>query len=74
MVDSMEVTIPEVDDFHHHFRDGEVLKDTVRHASRMFRRAVSYIKALERAFATCLWNHRLQLRSIRDTWHDLWNK
>lgn len=38
----MEVSIPEVDDFHHHFRDGEVLKDTVRHASRMFRRAVSY--------------------------------
>lgn len=37
----MEVTIPQVDDFHHHFRDGEVLKDTVRHASRMFRRAVS---------------------------------
>lgn len=40
-VNSMEVSIPQADDFHHHFRDGEVLKDTVRHASRMFRRAVS---------------------------------
>lgn len=56
MVDSMEVTIPQVDDFHHHFRDGEVLKDTVRHASRMFRRAVSYIKHAT-SVAACLWNH-----------------
>lgn len=57
VVDSMEVTIPQVDDFHHHFRDGEVLKDTVRHASRMFRRAVSYIKHATSIVAACLWNH-----------------
>lgn len=37
------ITIPSADDFHHHFRDGEVLKDTVQHACRMFRRAVRYI-------------------------------
>ncbi|CAN0472036.1 unnamed protein product, partial [Hapterophycus canaliculatus] len=36
-----EVVIPQVDDFHHHFRDGDVLKDTVRHATRMFRRAIA---------------------------------
>lgn len=40
MADRVEITIPPVDDFHHHFRDGEVLKDTVQHACRMFKRAV----------------------------------
>lgn len=40
MAGRMEITIPRADDFHHHFRDGDVLKDTVRHATRMFRRAV----------------------------------
>lgn len=41
MPSTAEVRIPPVDDFHHHFRDGDVLKDTVQHACRMFRRAVS---------------------------------
>lgn len=41
MANTLEVTIPPADDFHHHFRDGAVLKDTVQHACRMFRRAVS---------------------------------
>lgn len=41
MTDRFDITIPQADDFHHHFRDGDVLKDTVRHATRMFRRAVS---------------------------------
>lgn len=40
MAGRVEITIPPADDFHHHFRDGEVLKDTVQHACRMFRRAV----------------------------------
>ncbi|CAN0074444.1 unnamed protein product [Discosporangium mesarthrocarpum] len=35
------VTVPMADDLHHHFRDGEVLKDTVQHACRMFRRAIA---------------------------------
>lgn len=43
MANTLEVTIPPADDFHHHFRDGEVLKDTVQHACRMFRRAVSFL-------------------------------
>lgn len=41
MSSKAQITIPPADDFHHHFRDGEVLKDTVKHACRMFRRAVS---------------------------------
>lgn len=41
MSEKVEITIPQADDFHHHFRDGEVLADTVKHATRMFRRAVS---------------------------------
>lgn len=41
MASRVEISIPPADDFHHHFRDGEVLKDTVQHACRMFRRAVS---------------------------------
>lgn len=47
MTSRVEITIPSADDFHHHFRDGEVLKDTVRHACRMFRRAVRYIEHLQ---------------------------
>ncbi|CAM9438462.1 unnamed protein product [Ascophyllum nodosum] len=41
MASRVEITIPPADDFHHHFRDGEVLKDTVKHACRMFRRAIA---------------------------------
>ena len=44
MASRVEITIPPADDFHHHFRDGEVLKDTVKHACRMFRRAVSILR------------------------------
>ncbi|CAM9095178.1 unnamed protein product [Ectocarpus fasciculatus] len=41
MSERVEITIPQADDFHHHFRDGEVLADTVNHATRMFRRAIA---------------------------------
>jgi dihydroorotase len=33
---SMEIIQP--DDFHHHLRDGEVLRDVIQHASRVFAR------------------------------------
>ncbi|CAM9513152.1 unnamed protein product, partial [Phaeothamnion confervicola] len=36
-----EITVPPADDFHHHFRDGDVLADTVKHAARRFRRAIA---------------------------------
>ncbi|KAG5189631.1 dihydroorotase, homodimeric type [Tribonema minus] len=35
------LTIAVADDFHHHFRDGDVLQHTVPHAARMFRRAIA---------------------------------
>jgi dihydroorotase len=34
----MEITAP--DDYHHHLRDGDVLKDVVVHAARQFRRVI----------------------------------
>ncbi|CAN0464425.1 unnamed protein product [Ectocarpus sp. 12 AP-2014] len=41
MSERVEIIIPQADDFHHHFRDGEVLADTVKYATRMFRRAIA---------------------------------
>ena len=48
-----EITLTVPDDFHHHLRDGEFLKDTVYHASNQFSRVVcvafksmSYFKQL----------------------------
>ena len=35
----LEITLP--DDFHHHLRDGDVLKDVVSHASRSFGRILA---------------------------------
>lgn len=35
-----EIVINMPDDFHHHLRDGEVLKDTVGYICKQFQRAV----------------------------------
>mmetsp|Transcript_19947 Transcript_19947/g.60391 ORF Transcript_19947/g.60391 Transcript_19947/m.60391 type:complete len:163 (-) Transcript_19947:47-535(-) len=35
------LSLPPCDDFHHHFRDGEVLANTVAHVARGFRRALA---------------------------------
>ncbi|CAM9100996.1 unnamed protein product, partial [Heterosigma akashiwo] len=37
--DSIEITFP--DDWHHHFRDGDVLPETVRHCATRFSRAIA---------------------------------
>mmetsp|Transcript_9290 Transcript_9290/g.13968 ORF Transcript_9290/g.13968 Transcript_9290/m.13968 type:complete len:355 (+) Transcript_9290:13-1077(+) len=37
---SHSITLNLADDFHHHFRDGESLRNTVPYASRMFKRAI----------------------------------
>lgn len=39
MIESIEILQP--DDFHHHFRDGESLKDVVLHAAKSFRRVIA---------------------------------
>ncbi len=36
----MEIQITRPDDWHIHLRDGDVLKTTVNHAARTFRRAI----------------------------------
>ncbi len=38
-MDEIDIIIP--DDFHHHFRDGEFLKDVVKHVSNRFGRAIA---------------------------------
>jgi dihydroorotase len=38
-VTSVELPLP--DDFHHHFRDGVVLGEVVKHAARSFGRAIA---------------------------------
>lgn len=38
-LNELEIIIP--DDFHHHLRDGDVLKEIVQHASRSFGRIVA---------------------------------
>ena len=35
------ISLPPPDDFHHHFRDGEVLPNTVLHAASQFRRCIA---------------------------------
>ena len=39
MLNEIDIIIP--DDFHHHFRDGECLKDVVKHVSNRFGRAIA---------------------------------
>ena len=39
MFDAIDILMP--DDFHHHLRDGDVLKDVVRHASCNFHRIIA---------------------------------